>query len=148
MQRSKKILITIALTLGIAGAAFAVGKHHYGNPDKRANHIVNYISDELDLDTTQKQALTVLKDSLIHIRKTFRSEMTEIHQDAKSLITADVFDRAQALSLIDTRTARINSVAPEIVGALGDFLDTLNSEQKTRVSNFIDKHNHRRGHRH
>ena len=143
MQRSSKILIAIILTLGIAGAATAVGKHRYGNPEKRAKHMVNYISDELNLDATQQQALSVFKDALINARTTARSDMTDLRENANSLFTADVFDRAEALELINSRTARINAMAPDLVGSLGDFLDSLNSEQKAQVTEFIADHHHR-----
>jgi len=149
MQRSTTILIAVILTLGIAGAAAAVGKHRFGDPEKRAKHMVNYISDELNLDATQKQALSVFKEQLISSHTTVRSDMTDLHSNAKSLITADVFDRAQALDLISDKTARINAVAPELVSSLGDFLDSLNADQKAQVSEFIEKHNHRhKKHRH
>lgn len=147
MQRSTKIIIALVLTLGIAGAATAVGKHRFGNPEKRATHMVNYISDELNLDDTQQQALTVLKDQLLSSRSTFHSDMSNLREEATSLFTSDVFDRAQALDLINARTAQINALAPEVVGSLGDFLDTLDAEQKARVSDFIENHRHRR-HRH
>lgn len=147
MQRSTKIIIALVLTLGIAGAATAVGKHRFGNPEKRATHMVNYISDELDLDATQQQALSVLKDQLLNSRTVIHSDMADLRADATSLFTSDVFDRAQALELVNTRTAQINALAPEIVGSLGDFLDSLNAEQKAAVSEFVENHRHRR-HKH
>lgn len=143
MQRSTKIIIAVVLTLGIAGAATAVGKHRYGNPEKRAKHMVNYISDELNLDATQQQALTVFKDQLISSRTTVKSDMADLHKDTTSLLTAEVFDRAQALELINVRTAQINTLAPELVNSLGDFLDSLDSEQKAQVTEFISSRHHR-----
>lgn len=137
MQRSSKILITVVLTLGLAGAATAYGKHRFGNPEKRATHMVNYVSDELDLDSTQQQALTVFKDQLLSSRAVVRDEMTETREELKSLFAADVFDRAKALELINTRTSQINSMAPELVGSLGDFLDSLNADQKAQINEFI-----------
>ena len=148
MQRTGKILIAILLTLGIASAATAVGKHRFGSSEKRAKHAVNYISDELNLDSTQHQALSVFKDHLITSRKNFHKEMDQLHQDANTVLTADVFDRARALELVDSRTAMINAAAPELVSALGDFLDSLNPEQKTKVSDFIEKRIQHKRHRH
>lgn len=149
MKRTSKILIAIILTLGIAGAATAFGKHRFGNPEKRAAYMVSHISDELNLDTTQQQALSVFKDTLINSQSIVRSDMKDLREDANSLFTADVFDRAMALDLINSRTARINTLAPDLVNSLGDFLDSLDSEQKTRVSEFVTKHalRHKR-HRH
>ncbi len=143
MQRSSKFLIAIILTLGIAGAATAVGKHRFGSSEKRATHMVNYISDELNLDATQQQALSVFKDQLLSSRTIAKSDMAELHEDVNSLFTAEVFDRAQALDLINARTARIDSLAPDLIGSLADFMDSLDSEQKAQVAEFIARHKHR-----
>ena len=149
MKRTSKVLIAIILTLGIAGAATAFGKHRFGNPEKRAEHMVSYISDELNLDTTQQHALSAFKDTLINSQSIVRSDMKDLREEANSLFTSDVFDRAMALDLINSRTARVNTLAPDLVNSLGDFLDSLDSEQKTRISEFATKHalRHKR-HRH
>lgn len=147
MKRSSKILMTVVLTLGIAGAAAAVGKHRFGNPEKRATHMMNYISDELNLDATQRQTLTVFKDQLLNSRASMRKEMGNIRANAKSLIEADQFDRAQALDLVNAKTSQINSIAPDVINSLGDFLDSLNNDQKAQISDFMAKHK-KRHHRH
>ena len=149
MKHISKVLIAIILTLGIAGAATAFGKHRFGNPEKRAEYMVSYISDELNLDTIQQQALSVFKDTLINSQSIVRSDMKDLRMQANSLFASDVFDRAMALDLINSRTARVNTLAPDLVNSLGDFLDSLDSEQKTRVSEFATKHalRHKR-HRH
>lgn len=147
MKRSSKILMTVVLTLGIAGAAAAVGKHRFGNPEKRATHMMNYISDELNLDATQQQTLTVFKDQLLNSRASMRKEMGNIRANAKSLIEADQFDRAQALDLVNAKTSQINSIAPDVINSLGDFLDSLNNDQKAQISDFMAKHK-KRHHRH
>ena len=140
MKHISKVLIAIILTLGIAGAATAFGKHRFANPEKRAEYMVSYISDELNLDTTQQQALSVFKDTLINSQSIVRSDMKDLRMQANSLFASDVFDRAMALDLINSRTARVNTLAPDLVNSLGDFLDSLDSEQKTRVSEFVTKH--------
>ena len=140
MKHISKVLIAIILTLGIAGAATAFGKHRFANPEKRAEYMVSYISDELNLDTTQQQALSVLKDTLINSQSIVRRDMKDLRDETNSLFTSDVFDRAMALDLINSRTARVNTLAPDLVNSLGDFLDSLDSEQKTRVSEFVTKH--------
>lgn len=145
MKRSTKIITTVVLTLGIASGAAAWGKHRYGDPQKRATHMVNYISDELELDATQEQALSALKDQLLVVRQTMKSELEPAREQARTLINAETFDQAQALELINAKTAAINSVAPETIAAFGNFLDSLNAEQKARVVEFME--HKKRGHR-
>jgi len=144
MNKSTKIITTVVLTLGIAGGAAAFGKHRFGDPDKRAAHVVSYIADELELDATQEQALTALKDQLMQTRTTMKSNWEETPAEIENLIGAETFDQARALELITAKTATINEAAPENIAALGNFLDSLNAEQKADVLSFMKQ---RRGHR-
>ncbi len=147
MKKSTKIITAVVLTLGIAGGAAALGKHHYGDPSKRAQHMMNYVGDELNLDSTQLQALSVLKDQLLSARETMHSQMKNAHSQAETLLSADTFDKAKALEMVTAKTAAVDQAAPEVVTALGNFMDTLNAEQKSQVAEFLSSH-HKRGGRH
>ncbi len=142
MKRSTKIITTVALTVGLIGGAAAIGKNHYGSHEKRAGYVVAYIADELELDATQTQALDVLKDQLLAARQTVKEK--PMHEEAMALLNAETFDRAQALEMITAKTAAVNEQAPEIVNALGDFLDSLNSDQKSEITEIMKEH---RGHK-
>jgi len=144
MKQSTKIISAIVLTIGVAGGAAAYGK--YGNSEKRADFMVSYISDELELDATQSQALEVLKDQLVSARHSVKEEAEPMKAKAFELLNAETFDRAQALEMITTKTSAVNEQAPEIVNALGDFLDTLNSQQKEEITEFMREHRGHRGH--
>ncbi len=148
MKRSTKIITAVALTLGIAGGAAAVGKHRFADPAKRADFMVSYVSGELDLDSTQQQALGVLKDQLLAARETMKGQVSGAHQQAGELIAAETFDQASALELINSKTAAVNGVAPDVINALGGFLDTLDAEQKAEIAEFVAEHKGRHGRRH
>ncbi len=144
MNKSTKIITAVVLTLGVAGGAAAFGKHRFGDPDKRAAHVVNYIADELELDATQEQALNVLKDQLMATRVSMKSSWEDTPAELEALFKAETFDQARALEMLNAKTASINEAAPENIAALGNFLDSLNAEQRAEVLEFIE---HRRGHR-
>lgn len=143
MKRSIKIITAIVLTLGIAGCAGAYGKHQWGNPEIKAKHIISYVTEELDLDTDQRQKLVTLTNQMIQTRKILRNEMRPLHGDIMALISADTFDQNQAMEILTSKTTLMNQQAPDILAALGEFLDSLNSEQKTEVIEFMQ---HKRGH--
>ncbi len=144
MKRSTKIITAIALTLGIVGGATAYGKHQWGDPQKRAKHVVSYVSDELDLDAAQKAKLTALKDQIMETGQHMRGEMKPLHGDVSDLLAADSFDQAKALEMISSKTALINENAADVVAAFGGFLDSLKPEQKAEVLEFIEaKHSGR-----
>ena len=59
------------------------------------------------------------------------------------LIQAPSFDQARALELIREKTSLVNEKAPQVIASLAVFLDSLNSEQKQQLEEFIE---HRREH--
>ena len=142
MKRSTKIITTVALTVGLVGGAAAIGKKHYGSHEKRAEYMVSYITDELELDSTQSQALDVLKDQMLSARETMKAR--SMRDEAMNLLNAESFDRAAALDMVTAKTAAVNEQAPDLVNAMGDFLDSLSAEQKAEITEIMKE---RRGHK-
>jgi len=68
MKRSSKIILTLVLSAGLIGAVAAYGKHRYGDPTKLAAHMVEHVSDELELNATQAQSLQVLAGELLQLK--------------------------------------------------------------------------------
>ncbi|MFT5691083.1 MAG: Spy/CpxP family protein refolding chaperone [Oceanicoccus sp.] len=145
MKRSKKIIIAVIFTFGIAGGAVAYGKHQWGDPDTRAKHVIAYVTEELNLEPGQSEKLVALKDLIMQAGKTMRNEMAPLHSDIKAVIGADSFDQDKALAMFDSKIALINQHAPDVMAALGAFLDSLNPDQKAEVVGFMQ---HKRGHNH
>ncbi|MEM7259850.1 MAG: Spy/CpxP family protein refolding chaperone [Pseudomonadota bacterium] len=148
MKRTTKIITAVALTIGIAGGAAAYGKHQFGSMEKRADKIAGYIAYELELDETQKQALDVLKTQMVSARETVKGDRAEMKAEAMALLNAESFDRAAALDMVNSKVAMVNEQAPDMVNALGDFLDTLNAEQKAEIAEFVEEHRGRHGRKH
>lgn len=143
MNRSTKITTAIVVVLAMIGTTGAVyAKKRHQNHEAHAEIAVSVISGKLDLDTTQEQALSVLKDELLKAKDAMRSQMETTKADVQSLINAETFDQAKALDMINTKTATIDQVAPELVVAFGNFLDSLNAEQKAEIIEFMDSHGH------
>ncbi len=146
MNRSTKIITATVLTLGVIGGAAAVGKHKFGSPEARVNYMMGYVSEELNLDATQEQALVVLKDEVLNARSLMKAQMSPLKDEMTALLSAESFNQAAALDMINSRTATINEVAPDLVMAFGNFLDGLDAEQKAEVIEFIEERaEHRRG---
>jgi len=137
------------ITLGIitAGGAYAA-KSMERDHSRKAEYAVSFIAHKLDLDTTQEPALTALKDQVMNAKDTMHEQMGTTHDDVKLLVEADTFDKARALEMVSLKTATIDTVAPELIGALGNFLDSLNAEQKADILDFMESHHGKgkRGH--
>jgi len=149
MKKSTKITSAIVITLGIitAGGAYAAKSMEHDH-SRKAKYAAEFISHKLDLDTTQEQSLSALKDQLLAAKDIMHEQMGSTHDDVKLMVGADSFDQAKALEMVSAKTATIDTVAPELIGALGNFLDSLNAEQKEEIIDFMESHHGKgkRGH--
>ena len=105
MKRSSKILIAVLLSFGIVGGAIAFGKHKYSDPEERANYAVGYISEELDLDAGQKDALTALKNRVMETRAAMKESVPTARDEIRSMIAAETFDQAKALEMLNSKNS-------------------------------------------
>lgn len=151
MKKSTKIITAVVVAFGLtaAGATFA-GKGRWHSSDEHAEYAVGFIAKKLDLTATQEQSLAALKDQVLIAKSAMHEKMESTHTEISGLIGADSFDQGKALELITAKTDTIDTVAPELVGALGNFMDTLNAEQKQEVLDMLNKHHGKRkfGRRH
>jgi len=150
MNKLSRTTTAIVLTVGLvgAGAAFA-GKRFHQSKHEHADYAVTYIAGKLDLDPTQEQALEALKDQLVYSKNLMHEQMESTETEIMQLVTADTFDQAKALEMINKKTSTIDELAPELVTSLGNFMDSLDGEQKQEIVEFAERMHdkrHRRGH--
>ncbi|MEY8878156.1 MAG: Spy/CpxP family protein refolding chaperone [Leptothrix sp. (in: b-proteobacteria)] len=139
------------------------GEHHGPMSEadriKMRDHMVERATKQLSLDDAQKQRLVTLLDKLYAQRVALNGPLTgpangapaqagaPAVQPLQALLAGPKFDRAQAQSLVDQKSAAIKSTAPEVIAAMGDFFDGLKPEQQTQVRAFL-AHRGRRGEHH
>ncbi|MBT3204864.1 MAG: hypothetical protein HOM14_20590 [Gammaproteobacteria bacterium] len=147
MKKSSKIIIVSVLTLGLAGGAFAFGSHHYFSSmsmHEKAEMFEGHVSKRLDLNDVQQDKLGQLTDRITTIMQQVKQERQDHEQFLQQLITDQPLDQTELLSKINQKTAMINDNAPEMVGLLASFVDSLDAEQKAKIKGMIEK---RKGHR-
>lgn len=144
MTRTGKIAIATTIALSLVAGSAAYAKHRFGDSDKRRAHMVNYVADELDLNDTQKTSLDSLVDQVVSMRKQMHGEFKQDLSGLTTMITDEQFDQSRALDLVNAKADTMKQNAPNVVAALGNFLDGLNAEQKAEIVEFIE---HKREHR-
>lgn len=146
MKKSTKIASVAIVSFALIGGTTAfAGKHRSGDHEEKAEMAAWFIDKKLDLNTTQEQALAVLKDQIIVAVTTMHSDSETTRNDVRSLVSADTFDQNKALQLITSKTASVDGLAPELVLALAGFMDSLNAEQKQEILDIMDSHKGRHG---
>jgi len=101
--------------------------------------MVDRVGKELDLDPAQKQKLGELADALQAQRVALVGTTTDPRAELQALVVGPTFDRARAQSVVDAKTAALQSKSPEVVAALAAFYDGLNPAQQQKVRDFMGK---------
>jgi inhibitor of KinA sporulation pathway (predicted exonuclease) len=155
MKTSSKILIASVLVVAVGGTALAFGgRHHFSNmtPEEKADMISYYASRKLDLNTEQEIKLETLTQRLAEIAQQLREERGARQQWLDDMISEGPLDQAALLQKISSKTDTVNQHAPEVVGLIADFVDSLDMDQKKGLKEMIahrGRHHHggRWGHR-
>ena len=151
MKKTGKIILTSVLVIGISGAVFAFGSHHYYSNmtlQEKADMFNYHISRKLDLTAEQEVKLESLSGRVAEIMRTVKQDRQIRNEILDELITEGPMDQSALLQRISNKTDLVNQNAPEIVGLMAGFVDSLDAEQKAELKDMIKKRGgHRFGHR-
>lgn len=138
--------------LGIFGATLVIGGlsacGHRGDREWGANispeqyaqkrdKMVDRVAGKLDLTADQKKLLANVGDTFFAQRKAIMGQ-TDPRAELKSLIAGPKFDAAKAQTLINDKTAAVQTRSPEMVTAFAAFYDSLNAAQQQKVRDYME----------
>ncbi len=138
--------------MGLFGASIALGgltacssSHHHRGPmstekmSEVRGKVVERVSSKLDLSDAQKQKLNVLADKMGAQRAAFMGKATDPRAEMLAIVSGDKFDRARAQTLLDEKTRAVQANSPEVINALADFYDSLNTDQQQKVRDLMQR---------
>lgn len=105
---------------------------------QKRDKMVDRVAGKLDLNDEQKKRLATLGDKVFEQRKALIGQTTDPRAEFKAMLSSDKFDRARAQNLISEKTAALQTKSPEVVAALADFYDSLNTAQQQKVRDYLD----------
>ena len=150
MKLSTRIITAAMLVAGSSSAVYAVSKHGdwHMTAEEKADFVSERVTRELSLDATQQQYFKDLAGLVAEIVSEARANRSEQIDEISTMIQAPDFDQARALELVREKTGMVNDKAPQVIASLAIFLDSLNSEQKQQLEEFIEhRREHHRHHR-
>lgn len=146
MKTTSKWIVYIATGSVLAMLLAACGPRHH-SPEARADWVVEKITRKLDLDQGQTAKLNAVKEQVLVAREEMRQHREENRDTVTDLLNQPTLDRDKAMNLVTERTKAINEQAPQVIAALGEFYDSLTTEQQTRLREEIqERMEHRRHH--
>ena len=138
----------------LVGGLTACGHHHEGmgwqmsaeDHAKFRDKMIDRVASKLELNADQKKRLGALADKLHEQHSAVMSKTPDPRAEVQALVAGDKFDRARAQALITEKTTAVNARSPEVIAALADFYDSLNTTQQAKVREFM-QHRHGWWHR-
>lgn len=137
--------------IGVVGAAvlfggFAAyahrqsGWHAMSTADlaQARTRVVDKVAERMDLDAAQKAKLGVLADQLLAQRQALMAG-GDPRAQVQALVAGNSFDRAAAQALLDGKTQAVQAGGPALIAAFGDFYDSLQPEQQTKLRELMQR---------
>jgi len=147
MKLSTRIITAVLLVVGSSGVVYAFSKHgDWGmTPAEKAEFVSDRVTKKLDLDSQQQQKFDELANLVVGIMQEAKTSREHHVSEISQLLEDPSFNQARALELIQQKTQLVNEKAPLVISSMAVFLDSLNSDQKQELQEFM-QHRHSRGH--
>jgi Spy/CpxP family protein refolding chaperone len=143
---AKRIVIFFAGGTVLAATLVACSHHRYHDPEKRGEWLVEKVTDELELNESQKRKLELVRQEIVLARKEIHADRESTRTEVLAMLEQPQLDRQKVLSMVEQKTASVNQHAPRIVNALGDFYDSLSEAQRQELRTHIAEMNEHRHH--
>ena len=136
MKKVTKIIIGSVASLGLLiGAGAYAGKNYMKG--MKGDFIIYKLEKEHDLSTEQ---IDRLKD-IQNYAKTKRAAHDHKGTKAKAveMLKSPTLDQAQAMSMIDEKMQSMRDSAPEMIGKIAAFTDSLSDTQRAEMMEMIEQ---------
>jgi len=128
----KKGLYILLIGMLISGVALFSGcrRHSHGH---KAEFIVDYISETLDLNDSQQAQLDQIKDELMEKAKLMHADKASMHAELVAQLRSEEIDQELVQAKIAEHRAKMDEIVDLIVVRLSEFHKTLTPEQKEKL---------------
>jgi len=142
MKKVTKIVIGTVASLGLLiGAGAYAGKHFMKGV--KGEYMIYKLEKELDLSAEQVDRLKDIQSYAkakhkSHDHKAGKEKMLE-------MLKSPALDQAQVMSMIDEKMQSMRDNAPEMIGKIAEFTDSLNETQRAEMMEMIENFSGRMG---
>lgn len=128
----KKGLTISMIALLIAGVAGFSGCRRHSHAHK-AEFMVDYISEALDLTDSQQAQLNQIKDELMESAREMHANKESMHAELVAQLRSEQIDQALVKARIAQHRAQMDDIIDLMVVRLAEFHQTLTPEQKEKL---------------
>ena len=128
----KKGLTISMIALLIAGIAGFTGCRRHSHAHK-AEFMVDYISETLDLTDSQQAQLSQIKDELMDKARQMHDDKESMHAELVAQLRSAEIDQELVKAKIAQHRAQMDDIIDFLVAQLAEFHQTLTAEQKEKL---------------
>ena len=128
----KKGLHILIIGMLISGVALFSGCRRHSNAHK-VEFMVDYISETLDLNESQRAQLDQIKDELMAKAQQMHADKESMHGELVAQLRSEEIDQKRVKVLIAEHRAKMDEIVDLIVVRLAEFHKTLTPEQKEKL---------------
>lgn len=128
----KKGLYILLIGMLISGVALFSGcrRHSHGH---KAEFMVDYISEALDLNENQQAQLDQIKDELMAKAKGMHADKESLHEELVTQLRNEEIDQVRVKAVIAEHREKMDEIIDLVVVHLAEFHKTLTAEQKEKL---------------
>ena len=128
----KKGLYFLLIGMLISGVALFSGcrRHSHGH---KAEFMVDYISETLDLNESQQAQLDQIKDELMEKAQQMHADKESMHAELVAQLRSEEIDQMRVKAVIAEHRAQMDEIVDLVVVRLAEFHKTLTPEQKEKL---------------
>lgn len=128
-----KTRFTITLiTVLVFGLLFFSGCRRHSH-EQKAEFMMDYISETLDLDQSQKAQLNQIKDELLEKGRQMHANRETLHKEFVAQLRSEEIDQTRVKAVIDDHRAQISELIDLMVVRLAEFHRTLTPDQREKL---------------
>jgi len=117
------------LFIGIAG--FAGCRRH--SPHQKAEFMVDYVSETLNLNESQKEHLDQIKDELLEKGMQMRADKAAMHSELVSQLRSEEIDQESLKAMVTGHRVKMEEMIDLAIVKLAEFHKTLTPEQREKL---------------
>ena len=127
----KGLYFSLIAFLLISIAGFAGCRRH--SPDQKAEFMVDYVSETLDLNESQKAHLDQIKEELLEKGVQMRADKATMHAELITQLRSEEIDQDRLKSMVTAHRVKMEELIDLAIVKLAEFHKTLSPEQREKL---------------
>ena len=129
LKKGLNLSLIVVLLIGIVG--FAGCRRH--SPDQKAEFMVDYVSEALDLNESQQVQLDQIKDELVEKGIQMHADRAAMHAELAAQLRSDEIDQGRIIAMVTERRVKMEELINLGIERLAEFHKTLTPEQREKL---------------